>query len=94
MKDKNNRKSDLIAKSEVAEHQDDYASQVKAMTQTVDVVIEEDDGIYAESARITKVKRRISGENQTLLQAAIEKSHYKEIDGKTYIRILENSDER
>ena len=94
VKDKNNRKSDLIAKSEVAEHQDDYASQVKAMTQTVDVVIEEDDGIYAESARITKVKRRISGENQTLLQAAIEKSHYKEIDGKTYIRILENSDER
>lgn len=93
VKDKNNRKSDLIAKSEVSEQQEGYASQVKALLQYSDVVIEEDNGIYVEAGRVNKIKRRITSDNQAMLQAAIEKSHHIEVDDKTYVRILEKCDE-
>ena len=94
VKDKKSRKNDLIAKSEVTDNRDDYASQVMQLAQHSDAVIKEDDGVYAESTRISKVKRRITSENQTQLQAAIERGHYKDVGDKTYIRILENRDER
>ncbi len=94
VKDKNNRKSDLIAKGEVSENKEDYASQVMQLIQNGDAVIEETDGIYVEFKNVKNIARSFSKENQKLLQAAITKYDDREIDGKTYIRILENRDER
>ncbi|WP_394222502.1 MobH family relaxase [Alteromonas gracilis] len=94
IKDKNNRKNDLIAKSRVAENKDDYASQVMQLLENSEAVIEERDGIYVEFNHVNNITRRFSKENQQLLQAAITKYHEIEKEDKTYIRILEKCDER
>jgi len=93
-KDKNNRASDLIANSEVADNKDDFASQVKQLLQSLDFVIQKDDGIYIEYAKVTRALSKVSKENREMLQAEIAKGHQKELEDKTYIRILESDNER